>query len=101
MRLVTEAIILKHMQIELLYFGMLKDQMGREQESLDLEEGACVNDVLRLLRSRASNSGEMLWASLAVAVNREYAGRSTVLHDADEVALLPPVSGGLVRDVPA
>jgi molybdopterin converting factor small subunit len=37
---------------------------------------------------------EGLWRSLAVAVNREYASQAAVLCDDDEVALLPPVSGG-------
>jgi molybdopterin converting factor small subunit len=38
---------------------------------------------------------QRLWRSLAVAVNREYGSASIVLRDGDEVALLPPVSGGL------
>lgn len=37
---------------------------------------------------------ERLWRSLAVAVNREYASPDAALGDGDEVALLPPVSGG-------
>ena len=37
---------------------------------------------------------EGLWRSLAVAVNREYASQAVVLREGDEVALLPPVSGG-------
>jgi hypothetical protein len=37
---------------------------------------------------------ERLWRSLAVAVNREYSSHGAVLRDGDEVALLPPVSGG-------
>ena len=41
-----------------------------------------------------SSLDEQLWRSLAVAVNREYGSTSIVLRDGDEVALLPPVSGG-------
>jgi molybdopterin converting factor small subunit len=37
---------------------------------------------------------ELLWESIAVAVNQEYARAGDVLKDGDEVALLPPVSGG-------
>jgi hypothetical protein len=40
---------------------------------------------------------QQLWRSLAVAVNREYGSTSIVLQEGDEVALLPPVSGGTAR----
>jgi molybdopterin synthase catalytic subunit len=43
---------------------------------------------------RAESAGHPVWSALAVAVNREYAAASAVLHEGDEVALLPPVSGG-------
>jgi hypothetical protein len=47
------------------------------------------------MSNETSNDREdRLWQSLAVAVNREYCLRDAVLHDGDEVALLPPVSGG-------
>ena len=55
---------------------------------------ATVEDVVRLLRARASNGSGAVWTASAVAVNCEYAGVATVLKDGDEVALLPPVSGG-------
>ena len=78
----------------MLYFGVLKDLFPGEREPLELVAGASVESALRLLRERASKQSDV-WNTLAVAVNREYAGRDTVLHDGDEVALLPPVSGGL------
>ena len=91
------------MRVKVLYFGMLKDQFGAAEEQVDLPGEGNVGDLLGLLRGRTSNSpmseeaggaDEQLWRSLAVAVNREYASASIVLHDGDEVALLPPVSGG-------
>lgn len=82
-------------QIDVLYFGILKDLFGGGQERLEVAAGSTVDDAVRLLRGRASNQNDALWNSLAVAVNREYAGVATVLRDGDEVALLPPVSGGL------
>jgi len=81
-------------RIDVLYFGVLKDLAGREREAIELGEGSRVEDAIRLLRSRTSNGDDAVWSSLAVAVNREYAGAATLLKDADEVALLPPVSGG-------
>lgn len=88
------------MQVQLLYFGILKDTFTSEGEILDLDDDARVQDVICLLRARASNVQNDMWSSLAVAVNREYASLSTVLNDADEVALLPPVSGGSQKACP-
>ena len=82
------------MRVEILYFGVLKDLFVEEREPLELAGGATVEVALCLLRLRASKQSDV-WKTLAVAVNREYAGRDTVLQDGDEVALLPPVSGGL------
>jgi molybdopterin converting factor subunit 1 len=81
------------MLVKVLYFGTLKDLFVSEHDPVDLPEGATVDDLLSLLRSRTSKQSD-IWRTLAVAVNREYAGRTTVLHEGDEVALLPPVSGG-------
>ncbi len=76
----------------MLYFGVLKDLLGGERDVLELGAGARVADLLELLKGRAA--GAPVWTSLAAAVNREYAGGETMLHDGDEIALLPPVSGG-------
>ena len=81
------------MRIHLLYFGVLKERSGGEREVVELAGGASVGDLLSVLRERAG-AGLPVWKSLAVAVNREYAGIGTVLREGDEVALLPPVSGG-------
>jgi molybdopterin converting factor small subunit len=85
------------MRVALLYFGVLKERMRMVGETVELPEGAAVGDLLRILRGRTSNNeiDEQIWESLAVAVNREYAGAGVVLRGGDEVALLPPVSGGL------
>jgi molybdopterin converting factor subunit 1 len=92
-------------RVKVLYFGMLKDQFGAAEEQVELPGEGNVGELLGLLRGRTSNSAmdkraecarDELWRSVAVAVNREYAQSSTVLRDGDEVALLPPVSGGLL-----
>jgi molybdopterin converting factor small subunit len=90
--------------IRVLYFGVLKDLFGVSEERLELPEGANVAELLAVLRIRTSNSAtaqnagrgleERMWRSLAVAVNREYSTLVEVLREDDEVALLPPVSGG-------
>jgi MoaE-MoaD fusion protein len=81
------------MRITLLAFGMLRDLIPAAGSPLDLPEGATVSDLLDRCRALAA-SEPAVWTSLAVAVNREYARGSHVLADGDEVALLPPVSGG-------
>ncbi len=100
------------MRVQVLYFGVLKERFGTAEEPVELAGGATVGDLVRELRARTSNpamsrelanadseSSLRLWQSLAVAVNREYAALSTVLREGDEVALLPPVSGGSFAEI--
>jgi molybdopterin converting factor subunit 1 len=79
------------MRVRVLYFGVLKDVAGGIRAELELEEGASVADLLMRHRGRGTAA---VWDSIAVAVNQEYARAEDVLKDGDEVALLPPVSGG-------
>ena len=81
------------MRLRLLFFGVLKDVLSAAHETIEVEQGSTVADVVGLLEARSSN-GKDVWKSLAVAVNREYANGQVVLQDNDEVALLPPVTGG-------
>lgn len=84
------------MQVRVLFFGILRELVQSPERLLDLPEQASVNDLLALCQAQTSKQSE-IWMRLAVAVNREYAVRSHMLHEGDEVALLPPVSGGLGR----
>jgi molybdopterin converting factor subunit 1 len=90
------------MRVRVLFFGGLKDLAGKSSDSLELPDRSLVRDVLAHYRAQVPRMSESL-ASLAVAVNQEYAGAETALKSDDEVALLPPVSGGsghasIVRD---
>jgi len=80
------------MRVRVLVFGVLKDLIPQPSGELDLPDGATVRVLLDHYRHHATNSS--LWSSLAVAVNREYVTATHPLADGDEVALLPPVSGG-------
>jgi molybdopterin converting factor small subunit len=80
------------MRVRVLCFGVLGERMGGSPESLEIAEGAIVADVLNVYRERLPEFG---WDSIAVAVNQEYARAPDLLKDGDEVALLPPVSGGM------
>jgi molybdopterin converting factor subunit 1 len=80
-------------KVDVLYFGVLKDLLGSDRDAAELSDGANVGDLLRLIEA-GKDRDQAVWKTLAVAVNREYAGLETVLRHGDEVALLPPVSGG-------
>ncbi|HMD17417.1 MAG TPA: molybdenum cofactor biosynthesis protein MoaE [Terriglobales bacterium] len=84
------------MKIGVLFFGALKDLVGRASETVDLPEGARVRDVL-CHYARAAPRFEAMASSLAISVNQEYSGLDRVLREGDEVGLLPPVSGGLME----
>lgn len=81
------------MQVRVLYFGTLKDIFLTDQANLDLPENTTVSSLLDHFRQLHPERGS-LWNVLAVAVNQEYAYPQHLLHEGDEVALLPPVSGG-------
>ncbi len=81
------------MQVTVLFFGILKELAGAERRTLKIAPGASVGELVGVCAAQASKQSEV-WTSLAVAVNQEYASRATVLAEGDEVALLPPVSGG-------
>ena len=83
------------MRIRVLFFGMLKDALARDSETLELTEASTVQQLLDHYTVHAPQMKTLLLHSLAVAVNQQYAQVSQALQDGDEVALLPPVSGGL------
>jgi MoaE-MoaD fusion protein len=88
--------ILSTMRVQVLFFGQLKDLIGQVAESLVLGERATVRDILQHY-SEKFPAILKLSPSLALSVNQEYASQDAPLRDGDEVALLPPVSGGAVR----
>ena len=81
------------MRVQVLFFGQLKEWLGREAETLTLPQPASVQQVLEHY-AQAAPQVRALLPALAVAVNQVFASASHPLHEGDEVALLPPVSGG-------
>ncbi|CAN5851418.1 hypothetical protein BH11GEM1_BH11GEM1_14200 [soil metagenome] len=80
------------MSVTVLLFASYADALGVPSVSLELPEGATVNDVLADIAARPG--GGVLPARPLVAVNQRYAAPSTPVRSGDEVALIPPVAGG-------
>jgi len=84
------------MQVRVLFFGILKDLTGRESDLLSLPEQATAGDVIEYYDNSPCLRGKL--KSTAISVNQEYARPELQLKSGDEVALLPPVSGGSPDD---
>ena len=76
------------MKVAVRLFAALRERAGAREAALELDEGASVDDVWPALGLGEEPAG------LVYAVNRTYVQRGTLLADGDEVALIPPVSGG-------
>jgi molybdopterin synthase catalytic subunit len=85
------------MQVRVLFFGILRELAGKPSDSLDLPEGRSVADVIAHYQQQIPQL-EALLPSTAIAVNQQYASADTRLNPNDEIALLPPVSGGSAID---
>ncbi len=81
------------MQVRVRLFARAREAYGRPDDVLDLSAPATPADCYDLLAGR-SPALSRLRPSLLVAVNEEYAAWSDALRDGDEVAFIPPVSGG-------
>lgn len=81
------------MRITIKYFAIIRETLGRGEETRDVPESTTAGDLLDQIGADAPNVARMLPA-LMIMVNQEYATRGQVLQDGDELALIPPVSGG-------
>ncbi len=78
--------------VSVLLFGITRDLTGQSTVSLPLSEGASVSDLLGQLHQNYPALAGI--RSLLIAVNGEYAEPEQILTHHDEIALIPPVSGG-------
>ncbi|MDE3131964.1 MAG: molybdenum cofactor biosynthesis protein MoaE, partial [Acidobacteriota bacterium] len=76
------------MRVQIRLFASLRERAGADELTLELPDGALVRDALNELHWLTGDLRAVL------AVNRDYATESTPLHPGDELALIPPVSGG-------
>lgn len=78
--------------VSVLLFGITRDLTGQSAVSVPFSEGASVGNLLDQLHQNYPALAGI--RSLLVAVNGEYAESDQALHQHDEIALIPPVSGG-------
>jgi molybdopterin converting factor subunit 1 len=80
-----------HVRVQL--FAAARDLAGCREQLLVLDDHATTEDLLQTLI--AKHKGLKEWKNvLRVAVNQEYSTPDSILHDGDDVAIIPPVSGG-------
>ncbi len=80
------------MEINILAFGVAKDIFGGSTINVQLTNDATVSNLKYLLESTYPRLKQL--ASYMVAINDEYALDGDTIHERDEIAIIPPVSGG-------
>lgn len=81
------------MQIKVRVFAGIRDALGFAEQVVDAPAGARVEDVIHDLHT-AFPAAQLSERRFSVAVNRVFVSENRVLNDGDELALIPPVSGG-------
>ncbi len=77
------------MSIRVRFFAGLRERLGRAETEVSADEGLTVQGVWEM-----TAGGEPLPASVLTALNHEYVDADRSVHDGDEVAFFPPVTGG-------
>jgi molybdopterin converting factor subunit 1 len=80
------------MNIKVLAFGISKEIFGRSSVNLELANDATVYNLKYVLEHQYPRLKQL--ASYVIAVNNEYALPGDTIHERDEIAIIPPVSGG-------
>ena len=81
------------MKVKLLLFASLKDIAGRRDLEMELDDGSTLQQVTEKLASLYPEIGRMQ-NSVRIAINQEFADENISLNNGDEIAFLPPMSGG-------
>lgn len=81
------------MKVSVRFFALYRERAGTSQTEVELPDGSTPEELLVRLRSEYASLP--LTDSVLIAVNSEYASPQAPLHDGDEVAFIPPVSGGV------
>jgi molybdopterin synthase sulfur carrier subunit len=79
------------MKVKVCFFAACREIVGKSEMELELQEGEPISSLIETLQS---NYYHFLTMPIKVAVNAEYVEHDYRLQDGDEVALIPPISGG-------
>lgn len=82
------------MTVDVRLFAILRERAGRDRIEVELAPGSTVADALAALAAEPALAGVVERLPVTMAVNRDYASADTELRAGDELALIPPVSGG-------
>ncbi len=85
---------MSRVNVRVRLFAILREQAGSDSLQIELDEGATVADALARLGTDPSLGDLLARLPVQMAVNRDYAGPDTPLRAEDELALIPPISGG-------
>jgi molybdopterin converting factor subunit 1 len=85
------------MLVSVRLFATLRERAGRDAVEVELPEGATVQDAMDAIGRQPGLADTITRMPVVMAVNREYASADSVLSESDELALIPPVSGGESR----
>lgn len=80
-------------RVQVLFFGRLKELIGRAEDAIELADASTIEQLFALYAARHPDLAKYR-PSLVASRNQEFAAWNTLLHSGDEVAFLPPVSGG-------
>ncbi len=81
------------MKVKVKYFAVCREMFNRDEEEMELPDGAVLMDILKRLEEEWPEIPEY-YQVMQMSVNWEYATERTKLSDGDEIALIPPVTGG-------
>ncbi|HEX2687075.1 MAG TPA: molybdopterin converting factor subunit 1 [Kofleriaceae bacterium] len=87
------------MKIRVLYFAVFREKLGRDHDIVQLAQGARVRTALDMLEARHDGIAK-LRGKFRVAVNEDFVDDERELVDGDEIALIPPVAGGIDEPPP-
>ena len=87
------ASVSQSVRVKVLFFGRLKDIVGHSEESLDLADASTIEELFARYSKRLPELAKYR-STVVASRNQEFAAWDTVVYSGDEVAFLPPVSGG-------
>lgn len=83
----------RDMRVRILYFAVFRERLRKDEDELELPDGTTVAGAIAALSAEHDVVARMR-GRFRVAVNQDFVDDSHVLHDDDELALIPPVAGG-------